>query len=55
MGVLTISKSVSDIVVKRNICKPMQRSEAARQIAMVYRWVTWGWGVGADASSEPVE
>jgi len=36
MGALAISKLVSDIIVKRNICKPMWRSEAVRQIAMCY-------------------
>ena len=30
MDALTMTKSVSDIVVKRGICKPMRRSKAAR-------------------------
>ena len=34
IDVLTMTKSASDIVVKRGICKPMRRSKAAR-----HRWV----------------
>ena len=30
MDVLTMTKSASDIIVKRGICKPMRRSKAAR-------------------------
>jgi len=31
MDALTMTKSASDIVVERGICKPMRRSEAARR------------------------